>query len=97
MAGGDELLLERQKVLDDAIVNDRELVGRVGVRVRVPVGRFAVGRPAGMADANVAGNRGDVQQCRQPVELSFCFRNPNGGAIRDRNPCRVVPTIFELA
>ncbi len=41
-------------VLDDAVVDDRDLLGGVAVRVGVAVGRPAVGRPAGMPEAGAA-------------------------------------------
>ena len=41
-------------VLDDAVVDDRDLPGGVTVRVSVAVGRPAVGRPAGMPQAGAA-------------------------------------------
>ena len=50
-----QLLAQLAEVLDDAVVHDREAVG--GVRMRVAFGRPAVGRPAGMPDADRAGER----------------------------------------
>ena len=47
-----QLFAQLAEVLDDAVVDDRELLG--GVRMRVVLGRLAVGRPAGMADADGA-------------------------------------------
>ena len=44
-------LLERQKVLDDAVVNDHDLAGAVAVRVRVVLIRLAVRGPARVAHA----------------------------------------------
>ncbi len=52
---GEELLLERVEVLDDAVVDQRELVVvAAAVRVGVAVGGAAVGRPAGVADGRAA-------------------------------------------
>ena len=45
---------QREMILDDAVVYDGEAPGRVGVRVRVLVGRAAVRRPARVADAYAA-------------------------------------------
>ena len=42
------------EVLDDPVVDQRELAVVAEVRMRVDVGRAAVGRPAGVADAGVA-------------------------------------------
>ena len=43
------------EILDDAVMHDRDAVG--GVRMGVALGRLAVGRPAGVADADLAGER----------------------------------------
>ena len=51
VALGDERLLEREVVLDDAVVDDDEGSGAVAVRVGVLFGRAAVGGPARVADA----------------------------------------------
>ena len=48
---------QRREVLDDAVVDDGDLAGGVAVRVRVAVGRAAVGGPAGVAQAGGAGQR----------------------------------------
>jgi hypothetical protein len=42
-------------VLDDAVVDHRHVARRVDVGVGVGVGRLAVGRPAGVADAGGGG------------------------------------------
>src|SRR6202041_3354264 len=42
-------------ILDDAIVDDRDPAGAIEMRMRILVGRLTVGRPAGVADAGVAG------------------------------------------
>ena len=50
-----QLAAQLAEILDDAVVHDRELVGRV--RMGVVLGRPAVRRPAGVADADRAGER----------------------------------------
>ena len=55
VALGGKLLAQRLEVLDDAVVDDGE-PGR-SVRMGVGDGRLAVGRPAGVADADCAGER----------------------------------------
>lgn len=49
---GQQLLLEEGVVLDDAVVDQRELVVIGQVRVGIDVGWTAMGGPAGMADAD---------------------------------------------
>ena len=50
-----ERLAQLAKVLDDAVMHDGDALGRV--RVRIVLGGLAVGRPAGVTDAGVAGQR----------------------------------------
>src|SRR5262249_47543829 len=50
-----QLVAKLAKILDDAVVDHGEALGRM--RVRVVFGRSAVGRPAGVADADRAGER----------------------------------------
>ena len=70
-AVGEKLVLELAEVLDDAVVDDGELVVVGEVRVRVAVGRAAVGRPAGMADAGGAvGERPGGQVVAQHLQLA---------------------------
>ena len=50
-----ELLAQLAEILDDAVVHDGHALGRM--RVRVALARLAVGCPARMADADIAGQR----------------------------------------
>ena len=52
-----QLALQLEIVLDDAVVHDDDPSGAVAVRVRVLLGRTAVRRPAGVADAVFAFER----------------------------------------
>ena len=55
---GEQLLLERVEVLDDAVVDEGEpAVVAAAVRVRVAVGGAAVRRPAGVPDAGARRRR----------------------------------------
>ncbi len=51
-----KLLAQRQEVLDDAVVDDHHLAAHTDMRVSVHVRRLAVCRPAGVADADMAGH-----------------------------------------
>ena len=55
VALGDQLVAQHLEVLDDAVVHHRDAARLVGVGV--VAGRRAVGRPAGVADADHAGQR----------------------------------------
>src|SRR5262249_15446732 len=50
-----QFLAQLAEILDDAVVDDGKVLGGVGVRVGF--GRPAMGRPAGVADADGAGER----------------------------------------
>ncbi len=67
-AGGADFPLQRLEILDDAVVDDGDAVGGVGMRVRL--GRGAVRRPAGVADAGRAGERLSLQPCFEVAELA---------------------------
>ncbi len=88
-----QLFAQLAEVLDDAVVDDREAVG--GVRMRVAFGRPAVGRPAGVADADGAGERLARELGFEIAQLAF------GAAAREvavfeRGDARgVVAAIFE--
>ena len=53
-AAGLQLRAQLRGVLDDAVVNDREAVCAVAVRMRVAIARLAVRRPARVRDARRA-------------------------------------------
>jgi hypothetical protein len=56
VAAGDELGLEGEVVLHDAVVHDNERSGAVAVRVGVLLRGAAVRGPAGVADAEGSGD-----------------------------------------
>ncbi len=57
------------EIFDDAVMHHRELVG--GVRVRVVLGGPAMGRPAGVADADGAEERLAQQPRFEVLELAL--------------------------
>ena len=63
-----ELTAQLAVVFDDSIVNDRNAVDRVGMRV--PFVWTAVSCPAGVADAYAAGKRLRTQPFLEVLELS---------------------------
>ena len=50
---GGELLAQLAEILDDAVMDHRDAVAGMGMGV--VLGRLAVGRPAGVANADTAG------------------------------------------
>ena len=67
-AAGLELVAQLGEVLDDPVVDHRDLAGRGPVRVGVAVGRAAVGGPAGVAHAAFAEPSGSASS--SPTRLA---------------------------
>ena len=87
----DELGLDLGEVLDDPVVDDGELVVVGQVRVRVGVGRPAVRRPAGVADAGGAvrhRRRGEI--VAQDAELAGPLAHPEVALAVDHGDARGV-------
>ncbi len=81
-----QLLTQLFVVLDDAVVNDGDAVPR-DMRVRVALGRHAMGRPAGVGDAQVAVDRGlgqgvlqltNFADSAQPAQVAGAIQNGRG-------------------
>ena len=96
MAQPDQLLLELDVVLHDAVMHDNHFVAAVDVRVGVVVGGAAVGRPSGVSQANTAlgyaviDSRPEAWQLAGGlVDLRLALSIENG------YPDAVVPAVFE--
>ena len=89
--------LDVGEVLDDAVVDDRELVVVGEVRVRVRVGRTAVGRPARVADSGRAvGERVRDQVVAQHLELAGALAHAQlAPAVDDGDTGGVVAPVLE--
>ena len=57
------------EILDDAVVDHRDVVGRM--RMGVALGRLAVGGPAGVSNAGMAGERLGLQAGLEILEFAF--------------------------
>src|SRR6185369_10485770 len=68
-AFGDELVAERLEILDDAVVDERNLAN--DVRVSVADGRSAVGRPARVGDSGDAVQWTGRKLAREILELAL--------------------------
>jgi hypothetical protein len=64
-----QFLAQLAEILDDAVVHDRDLVGRM--RMRVDLVRPTVRRPAGVPDASGAGERLGCETLFQVLQLAF--------------------------
>ena len=70
VALGDELGLEGEVVLDDAVMHHDERAGAVAMGVGVLLGGAAVGGPAGVADAEGAGDGAGGDDGLEVAELA---------------------------
>ena len=62
-------LTQLAEILDDAVVNHRDVIGGMGVRIIL--GRPAVGGPACMSDAGMTGERFSLQPRFKILEFAF--------------------------
>ena len=88
-----QLPAQLAEVLDDAVVHDGEPVGRV--RMGVVLGRAPVRCPAGVADADRAGERFARELCFQVLELAFSTPPRQRAVLQRRHAGRIVAAIFE--
>ncbi len=98
MAFGNQLLFQREIVLDDAVVDDDDFSGAIAVRVGVFFSGAAVGGPAGMADTVGAVERLDADDLFKIAELALGAAHLQTLAIaRHSDARRVIAAIFKLA
>ncbi len=97
VALGDEGVLEREVVFDDAVVHDDEGARAVAVGMGVFFGGAAVGGPAGVSDAVGAVDRVGDEHFGEVAELagSAAELQPGGFATGDGYAGAVVATVFE--
>jgi hypothetical protein len=96
VAGLLELLLEREEVLDDAVVDDDDVSTAVAMRVGVVLVRLAVRGPARVAHAEAALER-LLRQLRLEVrQLAFGAHDFHAAAVDDGDSRAVVAPVFEL-
>ncbi|SKV00086.1 Uncharacterised protein [Mycobacteroides abscessus subsp. abscessus] len=93
-----QLGAQYREVLDDPVMDHRDLAGGILMRVGVAVGGRAVSGPAGMSHPGRGGERfpglGDRRfQIRQSARLAL-HQQP-AVAIGQRHPGRVVAAVFE--
>ena len=95
-----ELGAEGGVVLDDAVVNDDDIVPGAGVRMRVRVAGGAVRGPAGVADAGARG--GQRLRADGGIELGDLAAALGDGGLapglrEEGDAGRVVAAVFEVA
>ncbi len=96
VAFGDQLLLQGNVVLDDAVVDDDNLAGAVAMRVSVLFRGTSVRGPASVADAVGAVERLQADDFFQVAQLAFGAANLQAAAIAGhRDSGRVVAAILQ--
>ena len=80
-------------VLDDAVVDHRDAAGGMGVGVGLA--GLAMGGPAGVTDANRAGDRAPGDQTLQLAELALGAAKLDGAVGERRQAGRIVAAVFE--
>ncbi len=86
-------LAQFAEILDDAVVNDGDAVG--GMRMRVGLGRLAVGGPAGMADADMPLQRRGLEPGFEIFQFAFGATALQVRALERRHTGGIVAAIFQ--
>jgi len=93
MALGGQLLAQLAEILDNAVMDHRDPV--VGVRVGIVFVGAAMRRPAGVAEADVAGQRRFLQFILQIAQLA-AGPQPRQPAVFQRGDARrIIAAIFQ--
>jgi hypothetical protein len=84
VAGLELAFLEAVVIFDDAVVDDGDFAGLVEVRMGIFIGGRAVGGPAGVADAEAAGDGLNLEKPGQAlVNLALLLADFQSRAIED--------------
>src|SRR4030095_8181237 len=92
---GQEVLLDLEVILDDAVVDDDQRAGAVGVRMRVLLGRRAVSRPARVSEAERARQRALTEHALEHLEPAGRAPDVQRAVVEDRDARGVVAAILE--
>ena len=88
-----KLFAQFAEILDDAVMHDRDAVGRV--RMRVPLVRTAVRRPARVADAGRAGERLAFEPGFELLQLAFGAAALRCAVFERGDAGQIIAAIFE--
>src|SRR5262249_645201 len=93
----EELVLERQKVFDDAVMHYDDATGAVAVRMRVLFGRPSVCRPASVSDSIGAIERAKPDRLLEVSQLALRAANIEMAFfVHHRYSRRIIAAILEL-
>jgi len=91
-----EPLFEALEILDDPVVNDGDSSGLIQVRVGILVRRRAVRGPAGVPDAQFAGDGLSLERTGQPfIDLAFLLSELHFAAAQNCQAGAVVTPVFQ--
>ena len=96
MAFLDELFLECQIVLDDAVVHDDKVTRAVRMRMCIAIRRTAVRSPARMADTHGSLRHIVLDLVAQRRKAADTLLDANMIAVIDRNASRIIATVLEF-
>ncbi len=91
----DELRLDDVGVLDDPVVDERDVAAGRGVRVRVGLVGRAVRRPAGVRDAAGGVRRQRLDRLLERPDLARPLDHFDARVVQESDPRRIVPAILE--
>ena len=88
-----QLRFQLAEILDDAVMDEREAIGRV--RVGIGLGGRAMGRPAGVTDAGPAGERLPVELFLEIAEFPLGPPPRQPAAFERRDAGRIVTAVLQ--
>jgi hypothetical protein len=96
VAAGGEPVAQLAEVLDDPVVDHRDLAGAVLVRVRVEVVRAAMGGPPGVGEADRGMGRAVGDGGPQVLELACLLGDEQvAGVVHERDASGIVAAVLE--
>ena len=81
------------EIFDDAVVNHGDAIG--GVRMRVVLGRLAVGGPAGVPDPDMALERFGIEPLFEILQLALGAAAREAAAFQRSDACGIITAIFK--
>ncbi len=90
-----QLVSQRGIILNDAIVDERDVAGAATVGVGIDIRGLAVGGPAGVADAQRAFDGLFFQEPREFVHPAGFFANGDLTALGHRHARAVIAAVFQ--
>ena len=95
IALGNEFFLEFQIVFDDAVMQQRYMIGTVGMGI--DVAGDAMGSPTGMGNAAGTGQRGEGKLFLQLLDAALGFYGADDAILKNRDARRIIAAVFQVA